>query len=88
METKVYAKYRLLKDMPGLKAGAIFEHREWSKDAPDVGNIGCGAMVLAWINGFCQQDWAGGSFALPGQLAKDREWFKELCSCGCSCCGG
>jgi len=47
----------------------------WTKDC---GNPGCGALVLAWINGSCQANWAGESFWLHGQLARDREWFEPL----------
>jgi hypothetical protein len=70
--------YVLVKDMPGLEAGALFEHREYDKNHPDRGNQSHGAMVLAWINGDCQQMWAGESFTLPGQLAENSEWFKRV----------
>ena len=69
-------KYRLKREMPGLPAGVIFEHRDYDWKLQDCGNPGCGALVLAWINGNCQANWAGESFWLPGQVAQDREWFE------------
>jgi hypothetical protein len=79
MQKKFSVKqYVLLKDLPDLKAGAIFEHREWDSAHPDRGNPGSGAMVLAWINGGCQFGWCGDSYIMPGQLAENKEWFKEV----------
>lgn len=89
---KILGKYKLKKNMPGLPAGVIFEHRSFDKDHPDRGNIGCGAMVLAWVDGNCQPNknthpqwvmdqysgWCGESFTLPGQLARDTEWFESI----------
>lgn len=72
------AKYRLKKDLPQLKAGVIFEHRDYDNNHPDRGNIGCGVMILGWINGNCQDSWCGETFIMPGQLANNREWFEPL----------
>jgi len=72
------AKYKLLKDLPTLKAGAIFEHREYDMQHPDRGNFGCGVMILGWINGMCQEGWCGETFIFPGQLASDSEWFEKI----------
>lgn len=72
------AKYKLKKDLPQLKAGAIFEHRDYDKNYPDRGNIGCGVMILGWLNGSTQHGWCGETFIIPGQLAEDREWFEPL----------
>jgi len=74
----VIAKYRLKKDLPMLKAGVIFEHRKWDKEYPDWGNPGCGVMILGWLDGDCQGDWAGETYIFPGQLAGDKEWFEPL----------
>lgn len=72
------AKYKLRKDLPGLKAGAIFEHREWDSRHPDRGNPGYGCMTLGWINGSCQQSWCGDTYIFPGQLADNTEWFQKI----------
>jgi len=71
-------KYRLKREIPGLPAGAIFEHREYDHKHPDRGNLGHGCMILGWINGNCQAGWCGETFVFPGQLAADREWFEPL----------
>jgi hypothetical protein len=71
-------KYRLKKDLPELKAGVIFEHRDYDKAHPDRGNIGYGVMILGWLNGNCQDAWCGETYILPGQLSKNREWFEPL----------
>tara|TARA_R110000851_G_C12626265_1_gene517231 strand:- start:120 stop:431 length:312 start_codon:yes stop_codon:yes gene_type:complete len=68
-------KYKLLKDLPCLKKGAIFEHRVYDKNFPDRGNYGCGVLILAWINGMCQEQWCGETFIFPGQLADNKDWF-------------
>jgi hypothetical protein len=66
-------KYRLKREMPGLPAGVIFEHRDYNPNAPDRGNPGCGCMILAWTpSGNCQ------TFIMPGQLADDRDWFEPI----------
>lgn len=72
--------YRLKKDLPELEKGVIFEHREWDSRFPDRGNIGCGCMYLPWRDGKGQgsHSWSGGSYVMPGQLAKNREWFEPL----------
>ena len=74
----VIAKYRLKKDLPRLKAGAIFEHRDWDPKYPERGNPGCGALLLGWLDGSCQQGWCGDTFVFPGQIAKEKEWFEPL----------
>jgi hypothetical protein len=67
--------YILLKQIPGLDSGAVFIHDE--KD--DVnGSSAYGCLKLAWDRGNCQQGWCGGTFIFPGQLANDRNWFKEI----------
>ena len=72
----VISRYRLRKNIPGLKAGAIFEHRGYDRNYPDRGNIGNGVMILPWgDDGGTQQGWAGDTFILPGQLAKEKDWF-------------
>lgn len=81
-------RYQLLKDMPGLKKGAIFEHYDHRHKGGYWGSIVCGAMVLAWLNGgMCQQYWCGETFILPGQLAEDKKWFKLIKDTKCPCCG-
>ena len=71
-------KYRLLKDLPNLKAGAIFEHRPYDRKHHDRGNIGCGCLILGWLDGNCQQGWCGNTYMFPGQLIRNEEWFKEI----------
>jgi len=71
-------KYRLKKDLPNLNAGVIFEHREYDSKHPDRGNMGCGVMILGWLNGSTQGGWCGDTFVLPGQLAENKEWFEKL----------
>jgi hypothetical protein len=71
-------KDRLKKDLPDLKAGVIFEHRKYDKKYPDRGNIGCGVLILGWIDGNCQGGWCGETYIFPGQLAKNREWFEPV----------
>ena len=69
--------YKLLKDMPQLKAGAIFMHdkKDWEN-----GSTSYGCLKLAWCWGSTtpQSGWCGETYILPGQLAKDREWFKKI----------
>ena len=75
------AKYKLLKELPGLNAGVIFEHREYDTQHPDRGNFGCGVMILGWINGGQgdeHQQWCGETFIFPGQLANNKEWFEKI----------
>ena len=43
---KVIGKYRLKKNLPNLKAGVIFEDREYDPKYPDRGNRGEGVMIL------------------------------------------
>lgn len=74
-------QYKLLKNLPQLKAGAVFNHVKYDKSRPDIGSVGCGALVLAWINGNCQQGWCGETYIFPGQLAEDDSWFKEIEKC-------
>jgi len=71
-------KYKLKREMVGLSAGVIFEHRDYDEEFPDRGNYGAGVMILAWVDGNCQADWAGESFILPGQLANDKRWFEPV----------
>lgn len=71
-------KYKLKKDIAGLKAGAVFEHRDYDDKYPDRGNAGTGVMILSWSDGNCQQMWCGETFIFPGQLADDKEWFELL----------
>ena len=74
----IYAKYRLKKDLPELKAGAIFEHRKYDSNHPDRGNYGTGCLILGWINGDCQQGWCGETYVFPGQLANNKDWFEKI----------
>lgn len=74
----ILAKYKLKKDLPKLNAGAIFEHREYDNKYPDRGNVGCGVLILGWLNGNTQDSWCGETYILPGQLAEDTEWFELL----------
>lgn len=64
--------YRLLKNIPGLKAGVVFLH---DKKDRVKGSVGCGCLKLAWDNGNCQDGWCAETHVFPGQLAEDREWF-------------
>ena len=75
---KVIGKYRLKKNLPNLKAGVIFEHREYDPKYPDRGNPGEGVMILGWLNGMCQDSWCGETYIMPGQLAKNRKWFEPI----------
>ncbi len=77
-KTKLLAKYALVKDLPGLEKGVIFEHREFDPNYPDRGNRGCGVMILGWLNDNCQSGWCGETFIFPGQLADNREWFEPV----------
>ena len=74
----VQAKYILKKELPNLKAGVIFEHREWDKRIPERGNPGSGVMILGWIDGMCQDSWCGETYMFPGQLAGNEEWFEKV----------
>jgi len=67
--------YKLLKNIPGMKAGAIFLH---DKNDHIKGSLACGCLKNAWINGDCQNSWCGSTHVFPGQLAKDRKWFKPV----------
>jgi len=67
--------YKLLKEMPGLNAGAVFVHDESDQEK---GSIGHGCLKLAWKAGGTQDGWCGETHVLPGQLAKNREWFTEI----------
>lgn len=77
-DEKQLGLYRLIKDLPDLPAGVIFTHIEYSNKRENVGNIGCGALVLAWKNGSCQGGWCGGTYIFPGQLAKNKDWFERI----------
>ena len=72
--------YKLTKPLLDLKKGTVFLHVDWNSEVPEWGNIGTGAMVLAWSDGDCQCNWAGGAFVLPGQYAKS-EYFGAM-KCG------
>jgi hypothetical protein len=74
----ILGKYKLKRDLPNLEKGVIFEHRDYDKAHPDRGNIGCGVMILGWLNGSCQDGWCGETYILPGQLATNKEWFEPL----------
>lgn len=67
--------YKLLKDIPGLKAGAVFLH---DKADQKKGSIGYGCLKLAWKNHNCQGGWCAETHIFPGQLAKDTEWFIKI----------
>jgi hypothetical protein len=68
-------QFKLLRDIPGLKAGAIFYY-----DPNDSirGSIGLGCLKLAWRKGDCQQSWCADTFIFPGQLADNSKWFKKI----------
>ncbi len=79
-ENKPLNAYRLLKDMPQLNKGTVFLH---DKDDSEKGNLGCGSMKNAWYRGNCQKAngahaWGSEAHVLPGQLARDREWFEPI----------
>lgn len=71
--------YKLLKDIPGVSAGAVFLHDK--KDSVK-GSVGYGCLKLAWDLGGCQGNgnnrWCAETHIFPGQLAKDREWFIKI----------
>jgi hypothetical protein len=67
--------YRLIKDIPGLEAGAVFVH---DKHDSKKGSIGAGCLKLAWDDHNCQQSWCAETHILPGQLASDTEWFVRI----------
>ena len=67
--------YKLVKDIPGLKAGTIFLH---DKNDNIKGSIGCGCLKNAWVNGNCQGGWCAETHVFPGQLIDDPEWFKSI----------
>lgn len=69
--------YKLNVPLLDLPEGTVFCHIEHSKFYPDLGNIGCGALLLCWELGSCQSDWSGGAFALPGQYA-DSKFFERI----------
>lgn len=73
----ILAKYRLKKDLPDLKAGAIFEHRSYDSKYPDRGNLGCGTIILV-IDKNSKWKWCKETYILPGQLAKNKEWFEKI----------
>ena len=64
--------------MPNLRAGVIFEHREYDPKYPDRGRPADGVMILGWLDGMCQDSWCGETYIMPGQLAKNREWFEPI----------
>lgn len=72
-------KYKLIKDLPGLKSGVVFEHRSYDCNFPDRGNPACGVMILGWLDGDCQGGWCGETYIMPGQLSKDSSWFERIC---------
>jgi len=75
--------YKLLRDVPGLPAGSIFLH---DKKDSTKGSIGCGCLKNAWKDGNCQPctdnddhvGWCAETHVFPGQLAKDKNWFKRI----------
>lgn len=67
--------YELLKDMPGLKAGAVFIH---DKEDSESGSPAHGCFKLAWEEGMCQQYWCGHTFILPGQMVSESNWFRKI----------
>jgi hypothetical protein len=71
-------KYILKKDLPNLTKGVVFEHRTYDKNHPDRGNMGCGVLILGWVNGDCQEGWCGETYTFPGQLINNTEWFERI----------
>ena len=63
-----YPRYRLKKDIPGLRAGAVFELGRMKNDR--------GLAVLLLEKG-CQ-GWHDSTFMLPGFLAGDPDWFEKI----------
>lgn len=63
--------------MPDHPVGTVFVH---DPNDFEKGNIGNGALRLAWIDGNCQNDWCGGAIGFPGQYARKHylEWFREI----------
>lgn len=78
-------KYMLLKDIPGVKAGAIFVH---DKEDKIYGSIAEGCLKLAWDNGNCQRqtvnEYCAGLCAetiiFHANVIKDKTWFKKVSS--------
>lgn len=67
--------YKLLKDVPGLKAGAVFVH---DKHDSNKGSISNGCLKLAWNRGWSQFGWCAGTYIFPGQLIDNTEWFLRV----------
>jgi len=67
--------YKLLKDVPGLRAGVVFVHDE--HDAIN-GSPACGCLKLAWDDGSCQDGWCAETHIFPGQLINDKNWFVKI----------
>jgi len=71
--------YKLLKDMPGLDAGAVFVH---DKKDYETGSVSHGSLKLAWDNGNCQffsdYGWCANAHILPGKLADSKKWFEKI----------
>lgn len=78
--------FKLLKNMTGLNKGLVFVYDQANESL--LGSPAFGCLILAWDNGDCQNNydkngnweggWCGGTFILPGQLAKDSKWFEEI----------
>lgn len=72
-------KYELKKNLPELKAGAIFEHRDYDDRYPDRGNRGCGVLILAKASGKkTQSGWMENTYIFPGQAVWDKDWFRKI----------
>ena len=71
-------KYKLLRDLPELSKGVVFEHRPYDSKYPDRGNPENGCLILGWVDGNCQGGWCGETYIFPGQLADNRDWFEPI----------
>jgi hypothetical protein len=73
-------EYILQKDIPGVKAGAIFVH---DKEDKIYGSIMGGCLKLAWDNGNAPiqtenhyyAGLAGGTIIFHASVIEDKEWF-------------
>lgn len=70
--------WKLLKDIPGARAGTVFIH---DKNDRVKGSPGCGCLKLAWQDGNVQPgycNYCAECIVFPGQLAAESEWFTQI----------
>ncbi len=68
--------YKLKKDIPLMKAGAIFYY-----DSTDqvLGSIGAGCLKLAWTkDGDCQDFLCADTIVFHTNAIRDSEWFERI----------